>query len=138
MMKVLRFIKENLFAVGALCGALVATIFAFCSSGSKKALNLVLKGKKESNRRAITAYRDKMDRIAEFKDMEDKILSDAKHKEEEITKEHEELLAKRRAEYVAATTVEEKKKVIEDIERNFGKLNYVPLDSIATVENKDD
>ena len=40
---------------------------------------------------------------------------------------------KKEAEYL-----EQQKKVVEDIERNFGKLNYVPLDSIATVEKKDD
>jgi esterase/lipase len=138
MMKALRFIKDNLFAVGALCGALIAAIFAYGTSGSKKVAELVLKNKSESEKSRLQMYRDTMDRQAEFEDLEKKILSDAKRKEEEITKEQEETLAKRKKEYLAADTFEERKKVVEDIKRNFGKLNYAPLDSIATVEKKDD
>ena len=137
-MKALKFIKDNLFAVGALCGALIAAFLSFGSSGSKKIAGLVLRDKRESEKSRLQVYRDTMDRQAEFEDLEKKILADAKQKEEEITKEQEELLEKRKNQYLAAETIEEKKKVIEDIERNFGKLNYVPLDSIATVENKDD
>ena len=136
-MKVLKFFKDNFFAMFALIGAFIAAFLSFGSSGSKKILNLALKSKAESDKNLLKSYEDKMNRIAEFKELETEILDDAKSKEEEMTKEQEETLEKRRAEYLAADTPEKRKKVIEDIEKNFGKLNYVPLDSIAKVENND-
>jgi gas vesicle protein len=138
MMKALRFIKDNLFAVGALCGALIAAIFAYGSSSSDKLLRKVFDNKKKSDQEKLSVFKDKLERVQKFQEIHDNIISEAKRKEEEITIEQKEELERRRSEYFNADTPEKRQKVIDDIQNNFGELNYVPLDSIATVEKKDD
>jgi hypothetical protein len=138
MMKALRFIKDNLFAVGALCGALIAAIFAYGSSSSDKLLRKMFDNKKKSDQEKLGIFKEKLERVQEFQEIHDNIISEAKRKEEEITMEQKEELERRRSEYFNADTPEKRQKVIDDIQNNFGELNYVPLDSIATVENKDD
>ena len=138
MMKALRFIKDNLFAVGALCGALIAAIFAYGSSSSDKLLRKMFDNKKKSDQEKLSIFKDKLERVQEFQEIHDNIISEAKRKEEEITIEQKEELERRRSEYFNADTPEKRQKVIDDIQNNFGELNYVPLDSIATVEKKDD
>lgn len=137
-MKALRFIKENLFAVGALCGALIAAIISFALSSPKKVVSLLLENKKESNNAAVETQKKNVESVKEFQALEDKILEEARKKQEQLTWEQEVILEKRKQQYMSAKTPEEKKKVIEDIEKNFSGLNFVPLDSIAKVEKKDD
>ena len=137
-MKALRFIKENLFAVGALCGALIAAIISFALSSPKKVVSLLLENKKESNNAAVEAQKKNVESVKEFQALEKKILEEARKKQEQLTWEQEVILEKRKQQYMSAKTPEEKKKVIEDIEKNFGGLNFVPLDSIAKVEKKND
>jgi len=138
MMKALRFIKDNLFAVGALCGAFIAAIFAYGSSSSDKLLRKIFDDKKKSDQEKLSIFKDKLERVQKFQEIHDNIISEAKRKEEEITIEQKEELERRRSEYFNADTPEKRQKVIDDIQNNFGELNYVPLDSIATVEKKDD
>lgn len=136
-MKVLKFLKDNFFAMFALLGAFIAAFLSFGSSGSNKIAALVLKNKKSSDNDKRKSFEDKIKRLEEFQEIHDDIIAESNKKEKEITEEQNKELERRRKEYFNANTPEQRKKVIEDIEKNFGKLNYVPLDSIAKVENND-
>ena len=136
-MKVLKFLKDNFFAMFALLGAFIAAFLSFGSSGSNKIAALVLKNKKRSDNDKRKSFEDKIKRVKEFQEIHDDIIAESNKKEKEITEEQNKELERRRKEYFNADTPEKRKKVIEDIEKNFGKLNYVPLDSIAKVENND-
>jgi ABC-type uncharacterized transport system fused permease/ATPase subunit len=137
-MKVLKFIKDNFFAMFALIGAFIAAFLSFGSSGSSKILGLVFENKKKSDKEKLGIFKAKLKRVKEFQEVHDNIMSDAEKKEEEITQEQREELERRRVEYFNADTPEKRQKVLDDIQNNFGDLNFVPLDSIATIENKDD
>ena len=136
-MKVLKFLKDNFFAMFALIGAFIAAFLSFGSHGSNKIAALILKNKKKSDNEKRKSFEDKIKRVKEFQEIHDDIIAESNKKEKEITEEQNKELERRRKEYFNADTPEKRKKVIEDIEKNFGKLNYVPLDSIAKVENND-
>ena len=121
----------------ALLGAFIAAFLSFGSHGSSKIAALVLKNKKSSDNDKRKSFEDKIKRVKEFQEIHDDIIAESNKKEKEITEEQNKELERRRKEYFNADTPEKRKKVIEDIEKNFGKLNYVPLDSIAKVENND-
>lgn len=137
-MKVLKFLKDNFFAMFALIGAFIAAIISFSSSGPSKILGLAFENKKKSDEEKLDIFKAKLKRVKEFQEVHDNIVADAEKKEEEITQEQREELETRRVEYFNADTPEKRQKVLDDIQNNFGDLNFVPLDSIATVENKDD
>ena len=138
MIKIWEFIKDNLFALGTLVGTIVATVFAFGLNGSSKITEAAFRNKKRSDEEKIKSFQDKIKRVREFQEIQDNIVAEAKKKEEKLTKEQKEILEERRKQYFEADTPEKRQKVLDDIQENFGDLNYVPLSSIADVEDKDD
>ena len=138
MIKIWEFIKDNLFALGTLVGTIVATVFAFGLNGSSKITEAAFRNKKRSDEEKIKSFQDKIKRVREFQEIQDNIVAEAKKKEEKLTKEQKEVLEERRKQYFEADTPEKRQKVLDDIQENFGDLNYVPLSSIADVEDKDD
>ena len=138
MIKIWEFIKDNLFALGTLVGTIVATVFAFGLNGSSKITEAAFRNKKRSDEEKIKSFQDKIKRVREFQEIQDNIVAEAKKKEEKLTKEQKEILEERRKQYFEADTPEKRQKVLDDIQENFGDLNYVPLDSIADVEDSDD
>ena len=138
MIKIWEFIKDNLFALGTLVGTIVATVFAFGLNGSSKITEAAFRNKKRSDEEKIKSFQDKIKRVREFQEIQDNIVAEAKKKEEKLTKEQKEILEKRRKQYFEADTPEKRQKVLDDIQENFGDLNYVPLSSIADVEDSDD
>ena len=138
MIKIWEFIKDNLFALGTLVGTIVATVFAFGLNGSSKITEAAFKNKKKSDQDKLKVFQDKLKRVKEFQEIHDNILAEAKKKEEQITEEQKEVLEERRKQYFEADTPEKRQRVLDDIQENFGDLNYVPLSSIADVEDKDD
>jgi proline dehydrogenase len=137
-MKVLKFIKDNFFAMFALIGAFIAAFLSFGSSGSDKIAALILKNKKKSDKEKLKVFQDKITRVKEFQVIYDNIIAEAEEKEEKLTEEQNIELEKRREEYFNANTPESRQKVVDDIKKNFKDLNFVPLDSIADVEDNDD
>ena len=138
MIKIWEFIKDNLFALGTLVGTIVATVFAFGLNGSSKITEAAFRNKKRSDEEKIKSFQDKIKRVREFQEIQDNIVAEAKKKEEKLTKEQKEILEKRRKQYFEADTPEKRQKVLDDIQENFGDLNYVPLSSIADVQGSDD
>ena len=138
MIKIWEFIKDNLFALGTLVGTIVATVFAFGLNGSSKITEAAFRNKKRSDEEKIKSFQDKIKRVREFQEIQDNIVAEAKKKEEKLTKEQKEILEERRKQYFEADTPEKRQKVLDDIQENFGDLNYVPLSSIADVEGSDD
>ena len=138
MIKIWEFIKDNLFALGTLVGTIVATVFAFGLNGSSKITEAAFRNKKRSDEEKIKSFQDKIKRVREFQEIQDNIVAEAKKKEEQITEEQKEILEKRRKQYFEADTPEKRQKVLDDIQENFGDLNYVPLSSIADVDGSDD
>ena len=138
MIKIWEFIKDNLFALGTLVGTIVATVFAFGLNGSSKITEAAFRNKKRSDEEKIKSFQDKIKRVREFQEIQDNIVAEAKKKEEKLTKEQKEILEERRKQYFEADTPEKRQKVLDDIQENFGDLNYVPLSSIADVEDSDD
>ena len=138
MIKIWEFIKDNLFALGTLVGTIVATVFAFGLNGSSKITEAAFRNKKRSDEEKIKSFQDKIRRVREFQEIQDNIVAEAKKKEEKLTKEQKEILEERRKQYFEADTPEKRQKVLDDIQENFGDLNYVPLSSIADVEDSDD
>ena len=138
MIKIWEFIKDNLFALGTLVGTIVATVFAFGLNGSSKITEAAFRNKKRSDEEKIKSFQDKIKRVREFQEIQDNIVAEAKKKEEKLTKEQKEVLEERRKQYFEADTPEKRQKVLDDIQENFGDLNYVPLSSIADVEDSDD
>ena len=136
--KTWNFFKDNLFALGTLVGTIVGTVFAFGLNGSSKIAEAAFKNKKVSDEEKLKSFQKKIKRVKEFQEIQENILTEAKRRKEKITKEQKELLEKRRSEYFNADTPEKRQKVIDDIQENFGDLNYIPLSSIADVEDKDD
>ena len=138
MMKIWNFFKDSLFALGALVGTVVAVVFAFGLNGSSKITEVAFRSKKKSDQDKIKSFQDKIKRVREFQEIQDNIVAEAKKKEEKLTKEQKEVLEERRKQYFEADTPEKRQKVLDDIQENFGDLNYVPLSSIADVEDNDD
>ena len=138
MIKIWEFIKDNLFALGTLVGTIVATVFAFGLNGSSKITEAAFRNKKRSDEEKIKSFQDKIKRVREFQEIQDNIVAEAKKKEEKLTKEQKEILEERRKQYFEADTPEKRQKVLDDIQENFGDLNYVPLSSIADVEDSND
>ena len=138
MIKIWNFFKDNLFALGALVGTILVTVFTFGLGGSNKITQASFKSKKKSDQEKIKSFQDKIKRVREFQEIQDNIVAEAKKKEEKLTKEQKEVLEERRKQYFEADTPEKRQKVLDDIQENFGDLNYVPLSSIADVEDNDD
>ena len=138
MMKIWEFFKDNLFALGALIGMVVTTVFTFGLSGSNKIALASFKNKKKSDQEKLKTLQDKLKRVKEFQEIHDNILAEAEKKEEQITEEQKEVLEERRKQYFEADTPAKRQRVLDDIQENFGDLNYVPLSSIADVEGSDD
>ena len=138
MRKIWEFIKDNLFALGAALGAITATVFAFGLNGSSKIAEAAFKNKKESDKARGKYFKDRIKRVQEFQEIYANIQEEAKKKEQELTKKQKEVLERRRKEYFEADTPEKRKKVVDDIQKNFGKLNYIPLSDIADVESDND
>ena len=138
MIKIWNFFKDNLFALGALVGTILVTVFTFGLGGSSKITEASFKNKKKSDQEKIKSFQDKIKRVREFQEIQDNIVAEAKKKEEKLTKEQKEVLEERRKQYFEADTPEKRQKVLDDIQENFGDLNYVPLSSIADVEDNDD
>ena len=138
MIKIWNFFKDNLFALGALVGTILVTVFTFGLSGSSKITQASFRSKKASDQDKIKSFQDKIKRVREFQEIQDNIISEAKKKEEKLTKEQKEVLEERRKQYFEADTPEKRQRVLDDIQENFGDLNYVPLSSIADVEDNDD
>ena len=136
--KIWEFFKDNLFALGTIVGTIVATMFVFGLNGSSKIIEAVFENKKVSDAEKIKSFQNKIKRVREFQEIQDNILTEAERKKEEITKEQKEVLEKRRREYFEADTPAKRQKVLDDIQENFGDLNYVPLSSIADVEDDND
>ena len=132
------FFKDNLFALGAFVGTILVTVFTFGLGGSSKITLASFKHKKASDQEKLKVLKDKLKRVREFQEIQDSIVAEAKKKEEQITEEQKEVLEERRKQYFEADTPEKRQKVIDDIQKNFGNLNYVPLSSIADVEDSDD
>ena len=122
----------------ALIGAFIAAFLSFGSSGSDKIAALILKNKKKSDKEKLKVFQDKITRVKEFQVIYDNIIAEAEEKEEKLTEEQNIELEKRREEYFNANTPESRQKVVDDIKKNFKDLNFVPLDSIADVEDNDD
>ena len=138
MRKVWEFFKDNLFALGALIGVVVTTVFTFGLGGSSKITNATLKNKKTSDQEKIKIFKEKIGRVKEFQALYENIVAEAEKKEEQVTEEQKEVLEERRKQYFDADTPEKRQKVLDDIQENFGDLNYVPLSSIADVEDNND
>ena len=138
MRKVWEFFRDNLFALGALIGMVVTTVFTFGMSGSSKNTNATLRNKKTSDQEKIKTFKEKIGRVKEFQALYENIVAEAEKKEEQVTEEQKEVLEERRKQYFEADTPEKRQKVLDDIQKNFGDLNYVPLSSIADVEDNDD
>ena len=138
MRKVWEFFKDNLFALGALIGVVVTTVFTFGLGGSSKITNATLKNKKTSDQEKIKIFKEKIGRVKEFQALYENIVAEAEKKEEQVTEEQKEVLEERRKQYFDADTPEKRQKVLDDIQKNFGDLNYVPLSSIADVEDNND
>ena len=138
MRKVWEFFRDNLFALGALIGMVVTTVFTFGMSGSSKITNATLRNKKTSDQEKIKTFKEKIGRVKEFQALYENIVAEAEKKEEQVTEEQKEVLEERRKQYFEADTPEKRQKVLDDIQKNFGDLNYVPLSSIADVEDNDD
>ena len=138
MRKIWEFFKDNLFALGALIGMVVTTVFTFGLGGSSKITNATLRNKKTSDQEKIKTFKEKIGRVKEFQELYENILAEAEKKEEQVTEEQKEVLEERRKQYFEADTPERRQKVLDDIQKNFGDLNYVPLSSIADVEDNDD
>jgi hypothetical protein len=138
MRKIWEFFRDNLFALGALIGMVVTTVFTFGLGGSSKITQAAFKNKKVSDQEKIKTFQDKIGRVREFQELYENILAEAEKKEEQVTKEQKEVLEERRKQYFDADTPEKRQKVLDDIQENFGDLNYVPLSSIADVEDSDD
>ena len=138
MRKIWEFFKDNLFALGALIGMVVTTVFTFGLGGSSKITNATLRNKKTSDQEKIKTFKEKIGRVKEFQELYENILAEAEKKEEQVTEEQKEVLEERRKQYFEADTPERRQKVLDDIQKNFGDLNYVPLSSIADVEDNND
>jgi hypothetical protein len=136
--KIWEFFKDNLFALGALVGTIVATVFTFGLGGSSKITEVAFKSKKVSDQAKIKSFQDKIKRVREFQEIRDNIVAESKRRKEKITKEQKEVLEERRKQYFDADTPAKRQKVLDEIQENFGDLNYVPLSSIADVEDSDD
>ena len=116
----------------------VTTVFTFGLSGSNKIALAYFKNKKKSDQEKLKTLQDKLKRVKEFQEIHDNILAEAEKKEEQITEEQKEVLEERRKQYFEADTPAKRQRVLDDIQENFGDLNYVPLSSIADVEDKDE
>ena len=138
MRKVWEFFRDNLFALGALIGVVITTVFTFGLGGSSKITNATLRNKKTSDQEKIKTFKEKIGRVKEFQELYENIVAEAEKKEEQVTEEQKEVLEERRKQYFEADTPEKRQKVLDDIQKNFGDLNYVPLSSIADVEDNDD
>ena len=138
MRKVWEFFRDNLFALGALIGMVVTTVFTFGLGGSSKITSATLRNKKTSDQEKIKTFKEKIGRVKEFQALYENIVAEAEKKEEQVTEEQKEVLEERRKQYFEADTPEKRQKVLDDIQKNFGDLNYVPLSSIADVEDNDD
>ena len=138
MRKIWEFFRDNLFALGALIGMVVTTVFTFGLGGSSKITQVAFKNKKVSDQEKIKSFKEKIGRVREFQELYENILAEAEKKEEQVTEEQKEVLEERRKQYFEADTPAKRQKVLDDIQENFGDLNYVPLSSIADVEDNDD
>jgi S-adenosylmethionine hydrolase len=130
--------KDNLLAAFAIIGAIIAAVFTFGLNGSSKITEAVFRDKSKSDEARRKLFEQKIKRVREFQEICTNIEKEAKEKEEKLTKEQKAVLDKRRKEYFEADTPEKRKRVLDDIQKNFGKLNYVPLSDIADVEGSDD
>ena len=138
MRKILEFFIDNLFALGVLIGTVLVAILTFVMRSPNNIIRATFKNKKASDQEKIKTFQDKITRVREFQEVYENILASAKTKEETLTKEQKEVLEERRKQYFNADTPEKRQKVLDDIQENFGDLNYVPLSSVAVVEDKDD
>lgn len=138
MRKILEFFIDNLFALGVLIGTVLVAILTFVMRSPNNIIKATFKNKKASDQEKIKTFQDKITRVREFQEVYENILASAKTKEETLTKEQKEVLEERRKQYFNADTPEKRQKVLDDIQENFGDLNYVPLSSVAVVEDKDD
>jgi hypothetical protein len=138
MRKIWEFFRDNLFALGALIGMVVTTVFTFGLGGSSKITQAAFKNKKTSDQEKIKTFKEKIGRVKEFQELYENILAEAEKKEEQVTEEQKEVLEERRKQYFEADTPERRQRVLDDIQKNFGDLNYVPRSSIADVEDNDD
>ena len=136
--KILEFFIDNLFALGVLIGTVLVAILTFVMRSPNNIIKATFKNKKASDQEKIKTFQDKITRVREFQEVYENILASAKTKEETLTKEQKEVLEERRKQYFNADTPEKRQKVLDDIQENFGDLNYVPLSSVAVVEDKDD
>ena len=136
--KIWEFFKDNLFALGTLVGTILVTVFTFGLSGSSKITQASFKNKKKSDQEKIKTFKEKIGRVREFQELYENIIAEAEKKEEQVTEEQKEVLEERRKQYFEADTPERRQRVLDDIQENFGDLNYVPLSSIADVEDNDD
>jgi F0F1-type ATP synthase membrane subunit b/b' len=138
MGKTWKLIKDNILTAFAIIGAIIAAVFTLGLDGSSKITEAAFRDKSKSDEARRKLFEDKIRRVREFQEIYANIEKEAKKKEEKLTKEQKAVLDRRRKEYFEADTPEKRQKVREDIQKNFGKLNYVPLSDIADVEDSDD
>ena len=81
MMKIWEFFKDNLFALGALVGTILVTVFTFGFGGSSKITEASFKNKKRSDEEKIKSFQDKIKRVREFQELYENIVAEAEKKE---------------------------------------------------------
>jgi vacuolar-type H+-ATPase subunit I/STV1 len=134
--KAWKWIKEHAFAVGAAIGAACVAIIAFILSGGGLAKKLI-ELKRESNEDQAKVAAEKIERVKEFISVTDQIRNENERLGQELTKEEEENLEERKELYANANSKEEMDAIIADIQEAHPNLNFVPLSSLAIVEEKE-
>ena len=118
MMKIWEFFKDNLFALGALIGMVVTTVFTFGLSGSNKIALASFKNKKKSDQEKLKTLQDKLKRVKEFQEIHDNILAEAEKKEE--------------SNILTLTLPKNDRKFLTTFKRTLGILTMFPLVLLPT------
>jgi putative cell wall-binding protein len=93
--------------------------------------------KRESNEDQAKVAAEKIERVKEFISVTDQIRNENERLGQELTKEEEENLEERKELYANANSKEEMDAIIADIQEAHPNLNFVPLSSLAIVEEKE-
>ena len=139
VIKAWNWLKENSWAAWTALGATISAAIAIflATAGDDEVLEKALENKKESDEDKAKTDKEKLERIEEFHRATEEIIKEAERKKQELTEKEKEALEEKKKLYADADTPEKRKKVIDDVKDSFPELNFVPLDSIAKVEDND-
>ena len=129
-----KWVKENLFLVGAAVGGLVSLIVAILLNNRDDDSEIILEHNQDSNDARRERDRAIAERTERYTKELEAIRSEAQAAGERLEREQEEAFVERLDAFSNAKTDEQRREIAEDIQEQFPFLNRVDASVFGKVE----